>query len=86
MEITLQLSESLAEAALGEALQATALGVLLADRGLGLRPLDAHGSGPLARYFVVSVSRAADAEPLRSELARVPGVEAAYLKPDVAPP
>jgi hypothetical protein len=86
MDITLQLSQSLAEAAAGEALQATELGVLLARHGVALKPLDASRSGPLARYFVVSVTRAADAELLRGELSRLPGVEAAYIKPEVAPP
>lgn len=83
MDITLQLSESLAQA---DDLQATELGGLLARRGLALKPLDAHSSGPLARYFVVRVPRAADAEALRQELSRLPGVEAAYIKPAEAPP
>jgi hypothetical protein len=52
-----------------------------------IRPVHPHDSGPdLARYYRVEIADPARAEAARQRLASVPGVEAAYLKPDDALP
>jgi hypothetical protein len=84
MELTVLLSPDLA-VALAEARSTPARDALDATIGRWrdrIRPVSPGARDPqMSRYFVVDVPDPAEAAALRERLSKLPGVEAAYIKP-----
>ena len=85
MEVTLVVDDALAaELAKGTARE---LEAALSRFGASVRALHPGNADPqLRRYFVASAPEAALTQLLCQELARLTGVEAAYIKPDASLP
>jgi hypothetical protein len=89
MHIVVILSDSLATA--WKHSQSTpdveGLRLALGAHGSALRPTHPDTSDPeLRRYFALDIADSSSASLTRERLAATPGVEAAYIKPEEAPP